>query len=135
MEYEAFKYVMTDISSIYIGAKFSYDELLEHEDVPQKLREVIFRIFMSEVAGDTTIENHIFYVTKDSQTYKALKKMKAKFKMSVWEPAKGWKKAGYVNRSYELDDIVGNAKVFANRDSIIVEEVHISKMGLSMILV
>ena len=81
MEYEAFKYVMTDMTSIFIGAKFSYDELLEHEDVPQKLREVIFRIFLNEVSGDTLIENHVFYLTKDSQTYKALKKMKARFKM------------------------------------------------------
>lgn len=135
MQYEAFKYVMTDIPSIYVGAKFSYEELIEYEDVPQKLREVVFRIFMNEVAGDTTIENHLFYLTSDSASYKAYKKMKAKFKLSVWEPGKGFRKAGYVNKSYELDEIVGNEALFAAKDTIIVEEVKISKVGLSMILV
>ena len=131
MQYDAFKYVMTDISNIYVGAKFSYDELIEQEDIPQKLREVIFR----EVAGDTTIENHLFYLTQNSSSYKAYKKMKANFKLSVWEPAKRFRKAGYVNKSYELDEIVGNQALFAAKDTIIVEEVRISKIGLSMILV
>ncbi len=134
-QFEPFRYVMTDMSSIYVGARYTYEELLEVEDTPQKLREVIFRVFMQEVQGDTTIENHLFYLTPDSRSYRAYSKMKARFKMSVWEPAKGRKKAGYVNRVYSLDEIVGNADLFAKKDTTVVEEVHISKLGLSMILV
>ena len=93
-----FKYVLQDFSNIYIGARSSYGELAENEDLPHKLREVIVRIFLTETAEDTTPENHLFYLTKDSASYRALKKMKARFRMSVWEEADGKKrkKSGYV---------------------------------------
>lgn len=132
-----FKYVLQDFSNIYIGARSSYGELAENEDLPHKLREVIVRIFLTETAEDTTPENHLFYLTKDSASYRALKKMKARFRMSVWEEADGKKrkKSGYVNREYGLDEIVDSGELHAQKDSIIVEEMHISKLGLSMVVV
>ena len=132
-----FKYVLQDFSNIYIGARSSYAELAENEDLPHKLREVIVRIFLTETAEDTTPENHLFYLTKDSVSYRALKKMKARFRMSVWEEADGKKrkKSGYVNREYGLDEIVDSGELHAKKDSIIVEEMHISKLGLSMVVV
>lgn len=132
-----FKYVLQDFSNIYIGARSSYGELAENEDLPHKLREVIVRIFLTETAEDTTPENHLFYLTKDSVSYRALKKMKARFRMSVWEEADGKKrkKSGYVNREYGLDEIVDSGELHAKKDSIIVEEMHISKLGLSMVVV
>ena len=51
-----FKYILQDISNIYVGARSTYGELAENEDLPHKLREVIVRIILSEVAGDTTPE-------------------------------------------------------------------------------
>ena len=132
-----FKYVLQDFSNIYIGARSSYGELAENEDLPHKLREVIVRIFLTETAEDTTPENHLFYLRKDSASYRALKKMKARFRMSVWEEADGKKrkKSGYVNREYGLDEIVDSGELHAKKDSIIVEEMHISKLGLSMVVV
>ena len=132
-----FKYVLQDFSNIYIGARSSYGELAENEDLPHKLREVIVRIFLTETTEDTTPENHLFSLTKDSASYRALKKMKARFRMSVWEEADGKKrkKSGYVNREYGLDEIVDSGELHAKKDSIIVEEMHISKLGLSMVVV
>lgn len=131
-----FKYIVQDISSLYVGARFTYGELIENEDVPHRLKEVIFRIFMKEVAEDTTPENHVFYLSKDSASYRAYHKMKARFRMSVWEPAgKGRKRAGYVNREYALDEVVGNRELAGKMNTIVVEEVKISKLGLSTILV
>ena len=132
-----FKYVLQDFSNIYIGARSSYGELAENEDLPHKLREVIVRIFLTETTEDTTLENHLFSLTKDSASYRALKKMKARFRMSVWEESDGKKrkKSGYVNREYGMDEIVDSGELHAKKDSIIVEEMHISKLGLSMVVV
>ncbi len=131
-----FKYIVQDMSSIYVGARFTYGELIENEDVPHKLKEVIFRIFLKEVAEDTTPENHVFYLDKESASYRAYKKMKARFRMSVWYPAgKGRKKSGYVNREYALEEVVGNRELAQKMDTIVVEEVKISKLGLGTILV
>ena len=43
-----FKYMIQDISNIYIGARSTYEELAENEELPQKLREVIVRAFLSD---------------------------------------------------------------------------------------
>lgn len=33
-QYEDFKYILQDTGNIYLGARFSYEELLEQEAVP-----------------------------------------------------------------------------------------------------
>ena len=132
-----FKYMIQDISNIYIGARSTYEELAENEELPQKLREVIVRVFLKEVAGDTTPENHLFYLTKGSASYRFMKKMKVHFRMSVWEEADGRKrkKSGYVNREYTLDEVVDSAELHQKKDTIVVEEMRVSKLGLAAVVV
>ena len=132
-----FKYILQDISNIYVGARSTYGELAENEDLPHKLREVIVRIILSEVAGDTTPENHLLYLTKDSASYRVMKKMKTRFRMSVWEEADGKKrkKSGYVNREYALDEVVDSAELHQKKDTIVVEEMRVSKLGLATVVV
>ena len=132
-----FKYILQDISNIYVGARSTYGELAENEDLPHKLREVIVRIILSEVAEDTTPENHLFYLTKDSASYRVMKKMKTRFRMSVWEEADGKKrkKSGYVNREYALDEVVDSAELHQKKDTIVVEEMRVSKLGLAAVVV
>ena len=115
-----FKYILQDISNIYVGARSTYGELAENEDLPHKLREVIVRIILSEVAGDTTPENH-----------------QTRFRMSVWEEADGKKrkKSGYVNREYALDEVVDSAELHQKKDTIVVEEMRVSKLGLATVVV
>ena len=131
------KYILQDISNIYVGARSTYGELAENEDLPHKLREVIVRIILSEVAEDTTPENHLFYLTKDSASYRVMKKMKTRFRMSVWEEADGKKrkKSGYVNREYALDEVVDSAELHQKKDTIVVEEMRVSKLGLATVVV
>ena len=143
MDENAFQYVITDMSYIYVGARYTYAQMMENENIPHKLKEVIFRIFLTEVADDTTPEAHLFYLKEDSASCKAYRKMKARFKMSVWENGheKGAKKGlfrrkpGYVNREYTLEEILGNEELMRKKDMIIVEEVRISKLGLATIIV
>ena len=132
-----FKYIIQDLTNIYLGARSTYEELMEDENVPHKLKEIIVRVMLTEVAPDTTPENHVFYMTPDSASFKAYKKMKARFKMSVWEPADGKKrkKAGYVNREYPVEEIVASKELHGKKDTTVVEEVHISKLGLGAVVV
>ena len=130
-----FKYVIQDMSNIYIGARFSYGEMMEEEEVPYKLKKVIFRIFLQEVPEETTTENHIFLLNRDSASYRALRKMKVRFRMSVWDETKGKKGGAYVNREYGLDEILDDSELKGKRDKIVVEEMRISKLGLAAVIV
>ena len=131
MENRDFKYVMHDMTNLYIGAKYSYDELLVSDDVPFKLKTLISRFILREVAGSTTIENHIFYLKETDMSYQIFKEMKAKFRLSVWKDEKdGVKKPGYKSETYRITEIIGNEELMRKKDITIVEEMHITKLRL-----
>lgn len=55
-----FKYIIQDLTNIYLGARSTYEELMEDENVPHKLKEIIVRVMLTEVAPDTTPETMSF---------------------------------------------------------------------------
>lgn len=131
MENRDFKYVMHDLTNIYIGAKHTYNELLVSEEVPFKLKTLISRFMIREVDGNTKIEDHIFYLKETDMSYQMYKEMKAKFRLNVWkDESDGIKKPGYKSMTYCIADIVGNEELMRKKDITIVEEVHITKLGL-----
>ena len=131
MENRDFKYVMHDLTNLYIGAKHTYDELLVSEDVPFKLKTLISRYVLREVSGETKIEDHIFYLKETDMSYQIYKEMKVRFRLSVWKDEQdGAKKPGYQSKTYRIHEIIGNEELMRKKDITIVEEVHITKLGL-----
>lgn len=131
MENRDFKYVMHDLTNLYIGAKHTYNELLVSEEVPFKLKTLISRFITREVDGDTKIEDHIFYLKETDMSYQIYKEMKAKFRLNVWkDESDGVKKPGYKSVTYYITDIMGNEELMRKKDITLVEEVHITKLGL-----
>lgn len=127
-----FKYVMQDFGNIYIGARFTYGEMMTGEDMPFKWKAAIAHYILKDVEEDTTMENHIFFMTEQDFSYQTFRELKAKFKMSVWIPADGkkYKKGHYESREYRIEEIVKNAELHRQMDSIIVEELHLTKLSL-----
>lgn len=132
MENNDFKYVMQDFGNIYIGARFTYGEMMVHDDMPFKWKAVITHYLIREVDKDTTMENHIFYMTEQDFAYQTYRELKARFKMSVWVPADGKKhKSGhYESREYKIEEIVKSKALHEQMDTIIVEELHLTKLAL-----
>ena len=131
MENRDFKYVMHDLTNLYIGAKHTYNELLVLEEVPFKLKTLISRFILREVSGDTKIEDHIFYLKETDMSYQIYKEMKARFRLNVWKDEKdGVKTPGYKSKTYRITEILGNEELMRKKDITMVEEVHITKLGL-----
>lgn len=130
--YPAFEHVMQDVSHVYIGAKLSYGTLMERDDVPFKLRAILAHYMLKEVAPETTIFDHLFFIRKKDLSYLAYKQMKARFKLSVFEEADGKKRkqTGYVSRLYTIDEILADEALRAKRDTTIVEELTFKKFAL-----
>jgi hypothetical protein len=128
VENRDFKYVMQDLTNLYIGAKYSYGELMELDEVPFKLKTIFSHYMLREVARETTLENHLFYLTKEDMSYLMYQQMKARFRLHVWQENKG--KPGYVSREYRIEEIVDNEQLHELMDITIVEELHITKLGL-----
>ena len=57
-----FKYVMQDMGAVYLGARYSYAELLEEEMIAFKLKTIISRYILKDVDSSTTLESHFYYL-------------------------------------------------------------------------
>lgn len=129
-----FRYVMQDMTNLYLGARYTYEELMNVDEVPFKLKTIFSHYMLKEIAGNTTLENHLFFMKKTDESYLIYKQMKTRFKLNVFrEDGHGKGKPGYVQKEYRIEEIVeGNESAFLheNMNTIFVEEMHITKLGL-----
>lgn len=132
-----FKYIVQSFNDYYIGARWTYGEMMVNENMPFKWKAIITHYLLKEVDKDTTMENHIFYMTEKDFAYQTFKELKARFKMSVYVPADGkrHKSGHYESREYKIEEIVNSRELHEQMDTIIVEELHLSKLALMMFAV
>lgn len=121
-----FKYVLQDFGNIYIGARYTYGEMVSGDEMPFKWKVIVRHYFLKEVSPETTMENHIFFMKEEDLSYQTLKELKASFKMSVWSEEKG----RYESREYKITDIIHNGELHGKMDQIVVEELHLGKLSL-----
>ena len=89
MENKDYKYTMADYSNIYLGAKLSYREVIEHPDINFKIKAVIERYFLKDLDADTTLESHFYYMTPEEFAAKTYLQLKVKVKFNILEEKKG----------------------------------------------
>lgn len=121
-----YKHVVQDVTNIYIGGKLSYGEMLDLDEIPFKFKVILSHYILKEVSRETTIENHIFFMKKEDMAYMIFKKMKAKFRLYVFDEDK----KSYVGREYKIEDIVDDEYLHEKMDTIFVEEMHLYKINL-----
>lgn len=128
-----FKYMLQDTSYLYLGARYSYEELLGQEMVPFKLKTIIEQYLLKDVDVSTTLESHFYYMTPDTFAYKTYRELKVKIKVSLPEEKKGL--GGKVSRRYK--DKIYTLKEFTQLNlarkkaiGLIVREIVFSKLGL-----
>lgn len=127
-----YKYILQDFNHLYIGCRWTYQEMLEEEDMPFKWKVIASRYLSADIDKDTTLENHIFFLTEKDFAYQTLRQLKAVFKINVWVTADGKKrkKSGYVTKEMPIEEFVKDQKIHDQMDTVIVQELRISKLAL-----
>ena len=76
--YENYKYSLQDTAKVYIGAKYTFAELLEQDDVAFKFRLIVERYILAEkeVDPEDTLETHLYYLKPDSFLVKIYDRIK-----------------------------------------------------------
>lgn len=132
-EYQDYKYVMQDTGNLYLGAKYTYDELLDNEDVPFKLKTVIHRNIAPEIDTETSLESHFYYMTDQGFVYETCKQLKIKVKYSVPVEKKslfGKRKISYQTKVLKLEKFVAISPAEKEEMGIMIQEIGMSKMAL-----
>lgn len=129
MENKDFKYVIQDVSRLYIGAKYTYQEMMNVDEIAFKLKAILSHYMLKEVAGDTTPENHVFYMQETDLSYMVYDQMKVRFKMLFPELSKKgtWQ---YRSEYHTISEIVHNKEWHEQKDQIVVEEMVVSKLQI-----
>lgn len=124
-----YKYVLQDVTKLYIGAKLTYQEMMDRDEISFKLKAILSHYMLKEVAPDTTPENHIFYLKENDLSYMVYSQLKAKFKMDfpILSKKGTWK---YKSEYHTVDEIIHNQQWQEQKDKIIIEEMVISKMHI-----
>lgn len=134
-QYEDYKYTMMDTAFLYIGSKYSYQEVLENEEVPFKFRTIVERYLIPEIGAETTLESDLYHMTEKDFTCRTYMQLKAKVKVSRLVTKKGFLGLGKPKRVYEtmmipLTQFVKLSKAEKEKDGIFVQELAVSKLAL-----
>ena len=128
-----FKYFMQDTSSIYLGAKFSYAEILEQEMVSFKYKSIIEHYILKDTDPETTLESQLYYMTPDQFSYRTYMQLKAKVKVSMLVPKKklfGGAKTVYENKVLKLDELANINLAKKKQCGMVIQELILSKLAL-----
>lgn len=131
--YEDYKYCMQDVTNLYIGSKYTMDELLEDENISFKFRLIVERYILPESDPEDTLETHLYYLGEKSFIVKIYRQLKARVKVNVIREKKGL--AGKVTKEYTtrvmpVEEIVKMSVGEKEQVGMVVQELILSKLAL-----
>lgn len=132
-KYEDFKYVLQDAGNLYLGAGFSYEELLEAETVPFKLKAILSRYILKESASETTLESEFYYLKEDTFLYETYRQLKTKVKVQVQREKKsltGKTSLIYQEKIFTLQELAAVNLARKKASGMLIREIIISKLGM-----
>jgi len=131
--YEDGKYAIQDIGTLYVGCKFTFEELLECEEVPFKFRLVCERYLLPEADLEDTLETHLYYLDPKSFEVKILKQLKAKIKvnlLAVKENLFGYASNEYITKNLGVDELCSLKPEEKEELGMVIQEIAVSKFAL-----
>lgn len=131
MKNNDFKYIMSDLYTLHVGARYNYRELIDSEYVGFKLKALIQRYLLKEVAEDTTLESHLYYMDPADFDCEVYAQLKTKAACSVIDKID--QKTGDITFKEKIYDVKELAAVPAEEKQnlgMVIREIRISKMAL-----
>ena len=128
-----YKYFMQDTGSIYLGAKLSYAGILQDEMVNFKYKSIVEHYIFKDTDPETTLESHLYYMTKEQFSYRTYEQLKAKVKVNILEEKKtffGRKKTGYTTKLIPLAAFADMNLAQKKAQGVVIQELALSKLAL-----
>ena len=134
--YENYKYSLQDTAKVYIGAKYTFAELLDQDEVAFKFRLIVERYILAEKEVDPqdTLETHLSYLKPDSFLVKIYDRIKARVKINIIEEKKrifGRGKKRYVTKELNIRELVAMTPEEKEAKGVVIQEISMSKLALA----
>ena len=128
-----FKYVMQDTGNVYLGARFTFEELMGQEMVPFKVKAILTHYIFKEVNPKTSLESQFYYMETGNFLYETFLQLKIKLKVNILEEKKtlfGKKELKYVEKIYSLQQFAEMNLAKKKASGVIIREIIISKLAM-----
>jgi len=132
-QYQDYKYVLQDTGNVYLGAKFTYEEIMDREDVSFKIKAIIEHYIAKEVTLDTSLESHFYYMKPKDFAARTYEQLKVKIKVSELKSRKGLlgkEKQTYADMVYKISQFAELSEEEKKQKGIMIQEIGISKLAL-----
>lgn len=133
-EYKDYKYVMGDTSSIYLGGKYTYREMLDSDEVPFKFQSIIEHYLLKDTNPETSLESQFYYMTPDSFSYRTYLQLKTRVKVCELVEKKslfGKVTRNYQQKIYTLKDFAAINLAQKKMRGFVVQEIILSKLAVA----
>ena len=131
--YEDYKYVMQDTYQLYLGAKYTFEEITDNEEIPFKFRLIVERYVYQDVDPQTTLESHFYYLSDKGILFKTYKHIKLKVKINVIEETRslfGKRKQANVTKVLPIQELAAIPVEEKQRMGVVIQEIMCSKLAL-----
>ncbi len=122
--YENYKYIMQDVGQLYVGAKYSFQEIVENEDVPFKFRLVVERYIYSEIEQDTTLESYFYHIDDNNMAFRIFKQLKTKVKINILKNKK------YITQVIPIEKFAKISSQEKETQGVVIQEIIVNKLSL-----
>ena len=131
--YEDYKYCMQDVSTVYMGTKYTFQELLDDNTIPFKFQLLVERYIIPEADPEDSLETHLYYLQEKSFLVKIYEQLKAKVKINIIEEKKflgGKAKKQYTTKVISIRKLAQMSVAEKEQSGVVVQELAISKLAL-----
>ena len=132
-QYEDYKYVMQDTYQMYLGTKYSIQEVIDNEEVPFKFRLIVERYVYQDMDPETTLESQLYFLTSKDLAFRIYRQIKMKVKVNVIEEKKsltGKRKKVYTTQILSIDQLVKLTPAEKEEKGMVIQELMCSKLAL-----
>lgn len=128
-----FKYFMQDTGSLYLGAKYSYAEILGDEMVTFKYKSIVEHYILKDTDPETTLESQFYYMTPEQFSYRTYQQLKARVKVSMLVEKKRLLRGSgvrYESKVMKLEEFVKMNLAQKKKCGVVVQELVLSKLAV-----
>lgn len=132
-QYQDYKYMMQDVGNLYLGAKYTYRDLIEVEEIPFKIKMLVEKYIKPTVDAETTLESHFYHMDDKSFLYQIFCQIKVKVKFNYITTKTnifGKKKECYKVKILKIEEFTKIPPAEKEKQGIVIQEISMSKMAL-----
>lgn len=119
-----YKHILTDFSSLTVGGRLTYAEIMNHEYCPHKFQNIVRVYILKDADSSRMLGEHILNITEDDLAFEIYRQLKIKVHFYAPNP-----KGGYKEKTMKLRDFMAFCDDHVGEE-LLVQDIIISNLAL-----